>query len=139
MRPSLLPLVLLMACSSAPGDFAALRPGGFHYSAESATGQPLLTGRLQLDFADDSTFTGTWNIEWIPGADTTTPVGPQVGSGELVGLRHGTTLLIQLNPTNADHNVALQAVPRGDGYSGTWEWSTFSGPRSSGRFVAARE
>jgi len=139
MRPSLLPLLLLMACSSATSDFAALRPGGFHYSAASATGQPLLTGRLQLDFADDSSFTGSWKIDWLPGADTSAPVGPQVGSGVLIGQRRGTTLLIQLNPTNADHNVALQAVPRGGGYSGTWEWSTFSGPRSSGRFVAAPE
>jgi len=139
MRPLLLAPALLMACSSAPDDNAAPRTGGFHYSALSASGQPLLTGHLEFTFTDDSTVTGSWVIAWLPAADTTLPVGPQVGSGVLVGLRSGTTLRIQLNPTNADHNVALQAVPSAGGYAGQWEWTTFTGPRSAGTFVAARD
>jgi hypothetical protein len=137
MRPFLFPLVSLMACTGAPVDPTALRTVGYHYSARSATGQPLLSGHLELGFPDDSTLRGTWVIAWVPGADTTIAVGPQVGSGDLVGSRRGDTLLVQLNPTNADNNVDLQAVVGADGYAGRWEWITITGPRTAGTFVAA--
>jgi hypothetical protein len=137
MRTFLFALVSVMACAGAPADTTALRTGGYHYSAGSATGQPLLSGHLELEFTDDSTLRGTWVIGWVPGADTTVAVGPQVGSGDLVGSRRGDTLLVQLNPTNADNNVALQAVLGADGYTGRWEWITIAGPRTAGAFVAA--
>lgn len=139
MRTAFLALTLLIACADSPADGLALRGGGFHYSAFGDSGQPLLTGRLNFSFPDDSTLNGTWSIAWIPGADTTLHVGPQVGSGAMVGSRRGDTLLIQLNPTFADNNVGLVAVPTADGYSGQWSWSTFAGPTAGGRFSAAPE
>jgi len=133
-----LPLALLLvaACSTDPGPSAAVRSGAFRYTARSASGEPLLTGRIELDFLDDSTVTGRWTIAWLPGADSTAPVGPQVGTGELAGIRVGDTLLLQLNPNNADHNVGLEATRAGSGYTGRWEWVTFTGPRAAGLFSA---
>jgi hypothetical protein len=139
MRSILLAPVLLLACSSAPDGRPDRPAGDFLYSAMSATGQPLLTGHLRVAFPTDSTLTGTWTIAWLPGADTTAPVGPQVGSGVLLGSRSGDLFVVQLNPTYADNNVALLAVPTTDGYSGQWEWSTLAGPASGGAFLATPE
>jgi hypothetical protein len=132
-------LALLLACSDSPTAVSTPVGGRFRYVAYSATGQPLLTG--QLDFASPGalTLTGRWAIAWLPGADTTSPVGPQVGTGEFEGSRRDKTLLIQLNPLNADHNVGLQAEPTTHGYAGYWEWTTLTGTRARGRFTATSE
>jgi hypothetical protein len=137
MRAVLIASGLLVACSTAPATFTA-RSGTFHYIAMSQ-GKPVLTGRLHLTFPDDSTIVGPWAIAWLPDADTTVPVGPQVGTGNLVGARSGDSLMIQLNPGNADHNVGLVAGAAAAGYRGKWEWVTFAGPRSGGIFSAIPE
>jgi len=139
MRTLLLTSVLLSACSNDPVGRSTLPSGGFHYTAMSPAGTPVLTGRIRLAFPDDSTITGTWTIAWLPGADTTTPVGPQVGTGDLFGSRSGDALWIQLNPHNADHNVGLRALATTAGYTGEWEWVTFTGPHSRGSFAARAE
>jgi len=133
-----LPLALLLvaACTIDPGPSAAVRSGVFRYTARSVSGEPLLTGKIELDCLEDSTVTGRWTIAWLPGADSTAPVGPQVGSGELAGTRVGDTLRLQLNPNNADHNVDLEATRGGSGYTGRWQWVTFTGPRAAGPFSA---
>ncbi len=139
MRVLLFAALTLVACTAGPAETAALRAGGYHYSARSAAGQPLLDGRLEIRSVDDSTLRGTWEIAWVAGADMSADVGPQVGSGTLTGSRRGDTLLIQLNPTYADNNVVLQAVSSADGYAGHWEWNTITGPRTAGPFVASVE
>jgi hypothetical protein len=130
---------LLLACSTAPAPRYLLRSGAFHYVARSPAGEPLLTGRLQLSFPDDSTIRGAWAIGWLPGGDTTAQVGPQVGTGDLIGVRSGDSVIIQLNPRNADHNVGLVAVAAAAGYAGKWEWVSFTGPRTAGTFTAILE
>jgi len=136
LQPGL--LLLCFACSSGPAAPPALRDGSFQYAAFSESGQQVLQGRLRLTFPDEATVTGTWRIDWAPGADTTAVVGPQVGTGQLVGARHGDTLVIELNPGNADNNVGLVAVTAGGGWQGEWEWVALTGPRSKGAFVASR-
>jgi hypothetical protein len=139
MRTLLLALLLLLGCADVPAGVSLLRSGELRYTARGATGEPLLGGQLELTVADDSTVRGTWTIGWLPGADTTLPVGPQIGSGELTGTRSGDTLRIQLNPGYADNNVGLLAIVDASGYSGQWEWSTIVGPRSGGSFAASRQ
>jgi hypothetical protein len=136
---SLAALVLILGCAGSSTDTAALRQGRLRYTGHSPAGTPVLTGGLELAFPDDSTVTGTWAIAWLPEVDTTLPVGPQVGSGTLVGRRSGDTLQLQMNPEMADNNVSLTAVPSPTGYTGTWSWSTFAGPRSSGTIAVTRE
>ena len=139
MRALLLIPVVLSACSSDPVGRSTPPAGGFHYTALSPARTPVLTGHLTLAFPDDSTVTGTWTIAWLPGADTTTPVGPQVGMGDLLGSRAGGILWLQLNPNNADHNVGLRAQANAAGYTGEWEWVTFTGPHTRGLFSAQAE
>jgi len=129
---------LAVGCSGsgviAPGE---LKDGVLRYSASSLQGDQLLTGTLRLAVHADSTITGTWQIDWVAGADTTAPVGPQVGNGTLSGrqLADGRVQL-NLNPFYADNNVFLTATVIVTGLSGEWSWSGFAGPLANGRFQA---
>jgi hypothetical protein len=130
---------LVGGCSAggltAPG---ALKDGVLHYSASSLQGTELLAGTLRLAVHADSTVTGTWQIDWVAGADTTAPVGPQVGQGTLSGRQIADdSVQLNLNPFYADNNVFLSASVTVAGLSGVWSWSGFAGPIANGRFQAA--
>ncbi len=105
------------------------------YRATTLTGEPLLTGSLVMNL-DDSLVTGTWSITWAAGADTSVEVGPQVGSGTLVGRRSGNSLVLDLNPGWADNNALLVGELTVSGVAGRWQWNTITGPRTEGRFTA---
>ena len=124
----------------APGcaAFAAPLPGSgtYDYAACDPQGSLLLLGRLTLAVAPDGQVSGTWQIDWAPGADRDTEVGPQVGSGELAGSADAGGLRLDLNPGWADHNVFLTATAGVSG--GGWEWSTFTGPTAGGPFTTRR-
>ena len=134
------PLVGLVAACSGLGVSppAALRtPAVVRYSATSAQGRPLVAGTLQLVAHDDSSVIGTWQIDWVIGADTTAAVGPQVGSGTLSGrLSADGSIGLDLNPLFADNNVFLDGAVTTAGLSGTWSWSGIAGPIATGRFDA---
>lgn len=142
MRPWLAPL-LLLACGCAsdatPFTPTSLHAGAYRYVAEDNAGRRLLEGEITLVALDDSTFQGSWQIRWAPGADTTAQVGPQVGSGTIGGGRTGDHFVFDLNPGWADNNAILLAVGSAAGFAGRWEWETISGPRSGGRFSATEE
>jgi hypothetical protein len=127
---------LLIGCAGPMAGSEGPGAGTFRYTATGPGGSIVLAGILDLEFPDDSTVLGHWAIAWIPGADTTLPVGPQVGAGSLAGSKSGDTLLIQLNPGNADNNVGLKALAAASGYHGWWEWVTLTGPRTEGSFAA---
>ena len=132
-------VAFVVACSANGVDpRGSLKSAVLHYSAASAQGVPLLAGSLRLAMHDDSTVTGTWTIDWIAGADTTAPVGPQVGQGTLSGRQMADgSVQLNLNPFYADNNVFLSATVTVAGLSGVWSWSGFAGPIANGRFQAA--
>ncbi|MEO8031988.1 MAG: hypothetical protein ABJC74_11585 [Gemmatimonadota bacterium] len=136
MKSPILLLLLAAACSSGSPMAGGLPLNEFHYVGRSPAGMAVLDGRLHLDYRDDSTVSGSWEIRWLPGADTTLQAGPQVGSGQLSGRWHGTTLVLDLNPNYADNNVILSALPVGNGWSGTWAWATIGGIETEGHFTA---
>lgn len=113
--------------------------GLFEYRASDERGRALLVGTVTLAVGTDSTLTGTWDIRWVSGADTTAIVGPQVGTGTLAGrsgAEHGT---IDLNPGWADNNVYLLIGQTNEGLlAGEWQHSTFVGPVAQGRFTLQR-
>jgi len=107
------------------------------YTAARAHGMPVVAGTLQLVAHDDSSVTGTWQIDWVVGADTTDSVGPQVGSGTTSGrLSADGSIGLDLNPLFADNNVFLDGAVTTAGLSGTWTWSGIAGPIATGRFDA---
>jgi hypothetical protein len=129
---------LVGGCSggiTAPGT---LKDGVLHYSASSLQGTELLAGTLRLAVHADSSVTGTRQIDWVAGADTTAPVGPQVGHGTLSGRQIADgSVQLNLNPFYADNNVFLSATADVTGLSGEWSWSGIAGPIANGRFQAA--
>jgi hypothetical protein len=149
-----LPLMLTtaMACGGssfgppAPRDCAILElaPGPpisaaqYDYVACASDGRVLLVGRLALRFEPDGIVTGTWEIDWAPGADRAGEVGPQVGKGELRGSLTDRRAWLDLNPGWADDNVFLAGDSGTPGIGGTWSWSTLTGPRAGGTFAARR-
>ena len=135
---------LVTACGGGTGGPTAQQHAGdageLQYVARATDDTPILEGRITLRFHSDSLVSGTWSIGWVPGADTTQEVGPQVGAGQLAGSRIGRdSFAIDLNPGFADNNVILTAVRSADGVTGTWYWATFAGSRGGGRFTAKRE
>ena len=130
--------VALVACSDNTGTDDAWRSGTYRYSAQDAAGRTVLRGQLQLAFTNDSTISGTWMIAWVPGADTTSEVGPQVGSGTVTGVDRADALLLTLTPSSADNNVDLLGVGKPAVLAGEWVWTAFTGPRARGPFTLSR-
>lgn len=137
-------LVLGLGCGNGipdpkPSPHLEHLTGLFQYRAYDESGRALLVGTVTLAVATDSTLTGSWDIRWAPGADTTTIVGPQVGTGTLAGrsgAEHGT---IDLNPGWADNNVYLLMDQTDEGLlAGEWQHSTLLGPVAQGRFKLQR-
>lgn len=122
-----------------PGDVAAKAlSGSYRYLAYDSAGTLLLEGQLVLAPVDDSTLTGTWVIHWAPGADTTRPVGPQVGAGILHGAHTGARWHLTLTPGWADNNVELVGVAQEGDLAGVWAHSIITGPYTGGSFQATR-
>ncbi|MGH7530212.1 MAG: hypothetical protein ACREMN_07495 [Gemmatimonadales bacterium] len=133
-------LVLALGCGNGtPGPILAPRlddvDGRFEYRADDGSGHPLLVGTVTLAVAQDSSITGTWAMRWAAGADTTAPVGPQVGTGTLAGHAGTECSIINLNPGWADNNVFLVLRRTADGLlAGQWQHSTLVGVVAEGRF-----
>ena len=134
----LLCVSVVAACGGAGIDaLGTLQTGQLHYRASNALGVPLVAGTLRLVVHGDSSVTGSWSIDWVAGADTTAPVGPQVGSGTFSGrLLSDGSVQIDLNPTYVDNNVFLAGDVTTGGVSGAWTWTGFPGVISMGRFTA---
>ena len=94
----------------------------------------MVEGRLSLTSLDGDRLKGTWELKQVgePGR-----IGPQVGTGDLIGTVSGTEVLIDLNPNMNDNNVNLRGKVEGKRYKGTWSYSGFAGVISSGTFEAA--
>jgi hypothetical protein len=140
-------LATAVACSGSPAtpltaDLGEPGPahlsGAYTYTAFDDRGGVLLVGRLVVEQRPDSVLVGTWEIGWAPGADTSTEVGPQVGTGKLYGSVQNGRPSVDLNPGWADNNVFLVGESGHREITGEWSWSTFTGPRTGGAFVARR-
>jgi len=141
---SLLPLLLLVgACDDGPAsDPLDLAGGGqFSFASGTAEGAPLLAGRLYLRWSDEGPesgiVVGTWTIGWAPGADTTLQVGPQIGSGQLVGTADEDGVLLDLNPGSKFEYVRLSGRVTKATMYGDWEWTQVVGSGGTGNFRAA--
>jgi hypothetical protein len=117
-------------------DPGPMRSGTYAYEAFGSSGRRILTGWVTIQLHEDSTATASWEIDWAPGADTTLPVGPQVGEGTATGYQTAEGLVLDLNPDANDNNVVLRAVQVGNGYTiaGRWSYLQLTGPRAEGRF-----
>lgn len=136
-------LLLIAACdSTGPSGPLVLVPGGnYTYTAYTSAGLPAVAGTIHLQLAMTTVFAppqplgGTWDTHWIPGADTTAVMGPQVGSGSLSGQTDPDGVQLSFEPYLIDFGVVLDGDVRGDEVRGTW--TLVDGPRGTvhGRFT----
>lgn len=142
----LLALALLVAAcdGTAPsgGPLTLVSGGNYVYTAYGTLGAPLLTGTMHLEYGVLPAFStppqglaGSWEIHWVPGADQTTMVGPQVGSGEITGLTDSSGVKLSFLPNRVDNDVALAGLVSGASVNGTWTYTTLVGPTQHGRFT----
>jgi hypothetical protein len=86
-----------------------------------------------MNFQDSSSISGELHFEKIGNPNN---IGPQVGSGELVGGVDQYGIWINLNPQFIDHNLLLTGTIKNHTYSGEWVWISFIGPTNHGTFEA---
>jgi hypothetical protein len=128
--------VVGLACAGDPAAPAPLRSHAvLQYRAFNRFGMALVTGTLDLTVHEDSSLSGSWVLDWAPGADRSTPVGPQLGSGTFTGSRCADSWCLNLNQYS-DNNVVLVAKSFDTGLQGTWSWSTIAGANGGGSFLA---
>ena len=106
----------------------------YGYKAYDAVGSLVVTGRMDVSLSSDSTISGGWNF--VAAGKDGSVIGPQVGSGKLVGSVQNNRWFINLNPEWVDNNVFLNGSLGDEGIGGIWNWSTFKGPTASGTFEA---
>jgi hypothetical protein len=112
--------------------------GTLAYVAYADSGPRLLEGALAIMGQANQHVSGTWEIHWVAGADTTDDVGPQVGTGDLIGAVQDTVVLVNLTPTFADNNVELSGCVTASGFAGTWRYIGNAGEIAHGPFTATR-
>jgi hypothetical protein len=119
-------------------------PGGaYHYTAYDQNAKPVLQGTLTL-VLDGDKVSGSWALQVVSDragdAGLLANLGPQIGSGELVGVRKSDgQLQLNLNPEQLDNNVFLDAAYHLRVLSGAWTHIGFAGPLSSGSFTATKQ
>ena len=136
MRRTLFSLIgagALSACGGLLGPSSGGDPSGVYSYLAKIGKAPVVEGRLTLVVTDDSSVTGTWELQRVPGSDTTITVGPQLGSGTLRGQLAASGLWLDLNPGWADNNVFLSlSTKTADALAGMWDHSTLLGPVAGG-------
>ncbi|HSE42657.1 MAG TPA: hypothetical protein VLH08_17950 [Acidobacteriota bacterium] len=110
--------------------------GTYRYTAFES-GIPVVGGLLHLDEVNTTRVSGRW--EFAPIGSSNVEVGPQIGSGTLVGSFDGNLLSIDLNPGFADNNVFLSGTFQGNTLRGEWSFSGIAGPVSQGTFIAEHQ
>jgi hypothetical protein len=135
-------IVLALSCSLVSctdnGDplVSDLQPGfpvNYDYRGFDAKGSLVVAGTMSMTATDTTSVSGTWAFEGVSLVDK---IGPQVGSGRLVGNIQQTTISINLNPGWADNNVLLLGTIGSRRITGRWTWVTFAGPTTEGTFEA---
>lgn len=124
---------LLVGCHDLSVQAPTADLGGVYGYVAQAGNADVVTGIVRLQVQDDSSVTGTWELQRVPGSDTSITVGPQLGSGTLQGRRSAHGVWLDLNPGWADNNVFLALLPEvANTLSGTWDHSTIVGPVAGG-------
>ncbi len=109
--------------------------GKLDYRAYDTLGTLIVDGWLIIDLKDSKTAAGSWLLNNLNNRDD---IGPQEGEGELAGSIDGSSIIIDLNPGNADHNVYLNGTLTDKGIEGEWVWTSFIGPTNHGTFEAVK-
>lgn len=134
----------VLACSM-PKIFEQTKPfriGNYQYAGYDENGGKVVEGRLSITSVEPRRnkneesyqIKGNWQLNRIGNQG----IGPQIGTGDLIGSIDKGEISIDLNPNMADNNVILRGKIEGRRFHGTWMFSGFAGAISGGTFEASR-
>jgi hypothetical protein len=112
--------------------------GKYSYSGYDEAGRMIVEGNLVITPEDTSRVHGTWVLKSVSGSPSG-EVGPQIGSGTLVGEVNLALIGINLNPGWVDNNVVLFGSFDGSTILGNWQYIGFPGVLNQGTFRAVRQ
>jgi hypothetical protein len=107
----------------------------YYYVGYDTAGGEIVRGLLVIVRGDSTIVTGTWNFRLTD--SRATMIGPQVGSGTLMGTWEDSNLSLNLNPQYADNNVILIGTCSNRALAGKWQYIGFAGVLNEGTFRAA--
>jgi hypothetical protein len=110
--------------------------GAYRYTSYDTNGVPVVRGWITLVYQDSPLITGEWRLDKIGDPQG---IGPQIGSGRLVGSFQNGKLVIELNPQFRDNNLQLVGEFNNGEYKGEWFWISFIGITNRGTFRALQE
>jgi hypothetical protein len=132
----LLILATVYSCKEEDKIVAPTSLGKLNYQSFDTTGVLIVDGWMTVELKDSMAIIGSWQLNNLQHRDD---IGPQEGAGELIGYIEGSSVTIDLNPGNADHNVYLNGTLTGNGIQGQWVWTSFIGPTNWGTFKAVKD
>lgn len=110
--------------------------GAYAYTGYDSTGVKIVCGWIKFEFDDSTTISGEWELDKIGEPQN---IGPQVGSGQLVGNVQNSQLYLDLNPQFMDNNVFLTSPNDDQKLEGKWTYAGFPGIINYGSFVAEKK
>ncbi|HEY6118971.1 MAG TPA: hypothetical protein VIV66_03380 [Pyrinomonadaceae bacterium] len=110
--------------------------GVYEYSGYDKGGNKIVSGQVEITSVESDRIKGTWQLK---AAGTLKDIGPQTGTGNLVGEINEDGVRINLNPNMADNNVTLAGKITGKVFRGDWSFSGFAGVINRGTFTATRK
>jgi hypothetical protein len=143
MRRAALSLILLALTGCLDSLFETLPselpfPTGASFAFVSTTYRdvPVQVGTIDVLAAEAGRFTGTWELTWSPGSDSTIYPGLHGGRGTVEGTIFGSEAAIDLVGGDPVGTIHLGAIPDSLGWSGGWNYRPDSTVRRGGRFTA---
>ncbi|MDZ7333500.1 MAG: hypothetical protein ONB31_16110 [candidate division KSB1 bacterium] len=110
--------------------------GAYAYTGYDSTGAKIVKGWIKIVFDDSITISGEWELDKIGDPKS---IGPQVGSGTLMGALENHQLFLNLNPNYVDNNVFLTCAYDEKKLAGKWNYSGFPGIINYGTFLAEKK
>lgn len=152
MKIASLNLIILMFCCyvldcSPPKAIEQAKPfpvGDYQYTGYDRSGSKVVEGRLSITSVESKRIQkeesiqikGNWQLNKVGDQEK---IGPQVGSGELVGSIIQGKVYLNLNPNINDSNVFLEGTIEGKRFHGTWSFKGYAGAINQGTFEATRK
>jgi hypothetical protein len=147
--PYLLILTLgcyVLACST-PNNIEQKKPfpvGDYQYTGYDESGAKIVEGQLSITSVESRRIQAEESIQlkgnWLLNkVGNQKMIGPQVGSGQLIGSIIKGELYLNLNPNISDSNVILKGTIEGKRFHGTWSFNGYAGAINQGTFEATRK
>jgi hypothetical protein len=134
-------LLALTGCFDSLFDTLAPEPlfatgASFAFTSMGYRADTLLVGTIDVLTADSGRFTGTWDLHWSAGADSTQYLGLRSGHGAVDGTLGNGEASMDLVPTDSVGRLRLHAFADSLGWDGGWIYQRDSLFRRGGRFTA---